>query len=66
MLVLTRRISEKLIITANGETIEVAVLGVNGNQVKVGIDAPDHIEIMREELVLRSRREKKAGEIEPK
>ena len=52
MLILTRRVGESLIIeTPAGEHIEVAVLGVKGNQVRIGTDAPDHIQIMREELL---------------
>ncbi|MGD8674109.1 MAG: carbon storage regulator [Thiogranum sp.] len=52
MLILTRRVGESLIIeTPAGEHIEVAVLGVKGNQVRIGTDAPDHIQIMREELM---------------
>ena len=52
MLILTRRVGETLIImTPAGEHIEVAVLGVKGNQVRIGTDAPDHIQIMREELM---------------
>ena len=47
MLILTRRIGESLII----EPITVTVLGVKGNQVRVGTDAPADITILREELV---------------
>ncbi len=48
MLILTRRTGEALII---GDDIEVTVLSVNGNQVKIGIDAPKDVEILREELL---------------
>jgi len=52
MLILTRRPGEKLIIELpTGETIEVAVLEVKGNQVRIGTDAPDDIAIVREELL---------------
>ena len=51
MLILTRRVGETIVIeTPAGERVEVAVLGVKGNQVRIGTDAPDHIQIMREEL----------------
>lgn len=48
MLILTRRPGEKIII---GENIEVTVIAVTGNQVKLGIDAPEDVVIVREELL---------------
>ncbi|MFC1772639.1 carbon storage regulator [Pseudomonadota bacterium] len=52
MLILTRRIGENIIIELpTGEQIQVAVLGVKGNQVRIGTQAPDDIQIMREELL---------------
>jgi len=48
MLILTRRMGETIRI---GENIQVTVFGVNGNQVRIGIDAPKSINIVREELV---------------
>ena len=54
MLILTRRVGESIIIeTPAGERITVVVLGVKGNQVRIGTDAPDDISIMREELLAR-------------
>jgi len=47
MLILTRRIGEKLII---GENVTVTVLGVKGNQVRIGIDAPRDVQVDREEV----------------
>ena len=52
MLILTRRPGETLIIELpTGERIEVTVLGIKGNQVRIGTDAPDEIAIVREELL---------------
>ena len=52
MLILTRRVGETIIIeTPTGERIDVAVLGVKGNQVRIGTQAPDNVNIVREELI---------------
>lgn len=48
MLILTRKPGEQLII---GDNITVEVLGVKGNQVRIGIDAPKDINIVRNELL---------------
>ena len=50
MLILTRRIGEKLIIDGD---IEVMILGVKGNQVRVGINAPQQVSVNREEIQLK-------------
>lgn len=47
MLILTRRINEVLKI---GDDVDVVVLGVQGNQVRLGIDAPRDVEVHREEI----------------
>jgi carbon storage regulator len=47
MLVLTRRIGETLVV---GDDITFTVLCINGNQVRIGIDAPKHISVHREEI----------------
>jgi len=47
MLILTRRIGENLRI---GDNVTVAVLGVNGNQVRLGVDAPKEVGVHREEI----------------
>jgi carbon storage regulator CsrA len=51
MLILTRRTGETIRI---GNEIQVTVFGVNGNQVRIGIEAPKSINIVREELVARA------------
>jgi carbon storage regulator len=49
MLVLTRKIKEAIQI---GDDIEITVLAINGDQVKLGINAPKHVEIHRKEIYL--------------
>ena len=55
MLILTRRVGEKLII---GENVTVTVLGVKGNQIRIGIDAPRDVQVNREEIFLKIQKEK--------
>ncbi|RUO20569.1 carbon storage regulator CsrA [Aliidiomarina haloalkalitolerans] len=59
MLILTRRVGETLMIN---DDVKVTVLAVNGNQVKIGIDAPSHIAVHREEIYLRIEAEKNKNE----
>lgn len=55
MLILTRRIGETVVI---GDDIEVTVLNVKGNQVRVGIEAPKDVPVHREEVRQRIEQEK--------
>ncbi len=54
MLILTRKPREKILI---GDDIEIMVMEVNGNQVRIGINAPRQLPIHREEVYLRIREE---------
>ena len=58
MLILTRRVGETLMI---GEDVTVTVLGVNGNQVRIGVNAPREVAVHREEIFERIRREDSDG-----
>lgn len=59
MLVLQRRIGESIII---GDDVNITVLGVTGNQVRIGINASKDIPVHREEVYLKIQQEKKSGE----
>lgn len=54
MLILTRRVGETIMI---GEDVTVTVLGVKGNQVRIGINAPKQTSVHREEIYERIKRE---------
>ena len=54
MLILTRRVGETVMI---GEDVTVTVLGVKGNQVRIGVNAPREVAVHREEIFERIKRE---------
>lgn len=58
MLVLSRRLDETLII---GDNIKIKVLGISGNQIRIGIEAPKEISVHREEVYLRIQAEQLAA-----
>jgi carbon storage regulator len=62
MLILTRRVGETVVI---GDDVTVTVLGVKGNQVRVGVNAPKEITVHREEIFERIKREQADGEAIP-
>jgi carbon storage regulator len=58
MLILTRRVGETLMI---GDEVTVTVLGVKGNQVRIGINAPKNVAVHREEIYQRIKGENEGG-----
>jgi len=55
MLILTRRVGETLVV---GDDVTVTVLGVKGNQVRLGVNAPKDVTVHREEIYQRIQQEK--------
>ena len=63
MLILTRRVGETVMI---GDEVTITVLGVKGNQVRVGINAPKTVAVHREEIYERIKREQSPDDITEK
>jgi carbon storage regulator len=63
MLILTRRVGETVMI---GDEVTITVLGVKGNQVRVGINAPKSVAVHREEIYERIKREQQGDNVDEK
>jgi carbon storage regulator len=60
MLILTRRVGETVVI---GNDVTVTVLGVKGNQVRLGVNAPREVAVHREEIYERIKRERASADL---
>ncbi|WP_297533006.1 carbon storage regulator CsrA [Thalassolituus sp.] len=58
MLILTRNIGQTIMV---GDDVTVTVLGVKGNQVRLGVNAPKEVAVHREEIALKIKAEKEKG-----
>lgn len=59
MLILTRRVGESIIV---GDNVTITVLGIKGNQIRLGVNAPKEVSVHREEIYQRIKQEKKVVE----
>jgi len=59
MLILTRRVGETLYV---GDDVTVTVLGVKGNQIRIGVNAPKEVPVHREEIYQRIQHEKECNQ----
>lgn len=57
-MILTRRVNEKLMV---GDEVTVTVLSISGNQVRIGVNAPRHVPVHREEIYEKVKRQQSAG-----
>ena len=61
MLILTRRVGETIVV---GDDVKITVLGVKGNQVRIGVNAPKSVSVHREEIFNRIQQEQGGGQQE--
>lgn len=59
MLILTRRVGETIVV---GDDVKITVLGVKGNQVRIGVNAPKSVSVHREEIFNRIQQEQEQGQ----
>jgi carbon storage regulator len=50
MLVLSRKLNERIVVRLGGEIVTIEILKIAGNRVRVGVDAPSHVAVHRQEL----------------
>ena len=50
MLVLSRKCGERVVVSLNGEVVTIEIMKVRGNRVRVGVEAPTHVAVHREEV----------------
>jgi carbon storage regulator len=60
MLILTRRVGESVMI---GDNVSVTILGVKGNQVRIGVTAPADVSVHRQEIYERIKKEQESGSV---
>lgn len=60
MLILTRKVGEALMV---GDDVNITVLGVKGNQVRIGVSAPKEVAVHREEIYQRIQKEKNQADL---
>ncbi|WP_339056548.1 carbon storage regulator CsrA [Candidatus Regiella endosymbiont of Tuberolachnus salignus] len=63
MLILTRRVGEKIMIGDGDHVIEVTILGIKGNQIRVGVGAPKDVSVHRQEIYERIQAEKSQPDV---
>lgn len=51
MLVLSRRLGERFVVTLNGEVVTIEIMKIGGSRIQIGVDAPKHVLVRRQELL---------------
>ena len=63
MLILSRRRGQRVVVSFNGETVTIEIVNVKGAQVRVGVEAPKHVAVHREEIWDRIKAEQVAHQL---